>query len=244
MTDTIHCLHRRIRPGRLTDIPALRTWGQDREMLNDFSEVVVENGRRPGGQYQYGGLSVGLYNPPIQAHWPDIYVMEDLHGQPIIPVGRMQMWGSKPIARWHCYQLHPVPDVDSLSLHIDDPPHHAFVYPTRNLTLTKIRSGDSDGMPMGDLPGVGDLNWMFCCSLLQMEEDDYAKMRGGADPPPDKPMDDPECEVLVTILRHFILLTDWADFAFIAGTIVTWFERHPSVNFYSIPSDLPTFRPN
>jgi hypothetical protein len=150
------------------------------------------------------------------------------------------MWGSKAIARWHCYQLHPVPAVDNLSLHIDDPPDHAFVYPTTNMSLTNIRSRDSDGLPMGDLPGVGDLNWTFCCSLLQMKADDYAKMRGGADPPPDKPMDDPECEALINILRHFILLTDWADFALIAGTIVTWFERHPDVNYYSIPSDLPT----
>ena len=64
-------------------------------------------------------------------------------------------------------------------------------------------------------------------------------MRGGADSPPNESMDDPECEALVNILRHLILLTDWADIASIAGTIVTWFERHSDVSFYSIPLELP-----
>ncbi|KAI9089638.1 hypothetical protein DFS34DRAFT_384417 [Phlyctochytrium arcticum] len=229
------------------DIPALRIEDphSDVDTISDLCETVVKYGRRPGGRHRYGGLSVGTYNPPTEAHWPDTYVMEDLdtdeHGNPIIPARRGRFWKPfKVVTRWHCYLLNLGPGMDNLTLHHDDPPHHAFLYPTTDLPLTNLQSRDDlDAIPTGDLPGVGNLDWTFCCSLLQMGADDYSRMKAGEDPLPVLPINDLECQDLVGILQDFIMWTDWPDLAVTAGKIVTWFERHLDTNFHSIRSDLP-----
>lgn len=217
-------VHRRVkicsdRSKDVLDIVRLDGRMIDVDTIGDGS-IVVRHGRND--QDKFGGLSVALFDETHDHKWPPSFVRE-IDKLERVDSGVLK-WGSKKIARWHCYKRDTVPD--GYQIHPDNPPVHAILYPLENVTLQDCHEHAHTGDRLGRLPNIRDGQWQFCCNLLMMSEDDYINMRGGGEPEERKPFRDDEVTVLVHLLQTLSMLTDFVEECEECVEAVDWIKSH------------------
>lgn len=201
-------LHRRLKPSdkdrNKLDVVRMRPdVYNDVETTEENGIVVVANGLVSG----FGGISVSTYSPE-HSHNSDRYTKEECD-MPIYE--NTKIIGKRRIQRWHCYKCERKLLPEVFGINEDNPPHHAVMYPIDECKLLNVSEDDSGKKRQGQFPHIREMEWTFCCNLLQINEQELLQLKAKGEESQDTDFNDDDVQFVLAVVESIRYTTEFDD---------------------------------
>lgn len=218
-------LHRRLKPSdkdrnKLDVVRLLPDPYYDVDTTEEKGTTVVVNGLKSG----FGGISISTYSPG-HCHNSNRYTREES----IIPIYKnFEKIGGKNIQRWHCYKCERDLLPKMFDVAEDDPPHHGIVYPVDECDLLDVLEDDSGIKRQGRFPYIREMEWTFCCNLLQINEEKLIKLKANGEPSHFSDFDDSDVQFVLGVADSIRNTTEFDDESIELNDIVEFIFKNCS----------------